>query len=174
MGHEKGRHGRSKVKFTNFLMMGREMVLHCEEWKQLSPRAKILYLYIKAKHNGTNNGLIRLHYSELATVRGFGSPSTVANAFRELVKNGWITKSSKKWVDRTTNLYGLTGRYDTYFTDRSHIVPEKYKDTTPTVVQSVPPVGPYAVGLKISQPVSTASDQVRTTEIVAMTTNKCS
>lgn len=166
--------GRKKIEFTNFLMLGRDMVLHCDEWKQLSSKAKILYLCVKAKHNGTNNGVIHLHYSEMATVRGFGSPSTVAKAFAELVKKGWITKASKKWVDRTTNLYGLTGRYDGYITDRSHTVPEKYKDSTLTVVQYVPPVGYDALGLKICPPKTPSEEPARTTESVAVDPKKCS
>lgn len=166
--------GRKKIKFTNFLMLGRDMVLHCHEWKQLSPSAKILYIHIKAKHNGTNNGDIILPYSELRAVEGFRSPSTASHAVKELVKKGWITKSGNGGLYRTPNRYALTGRYDDYITDRSHTVPEKYKESTHSVVQNVPPVGHDVLGPEIIQPVSPASAQVRTTETEATATKMCS
>jgi len=166
--------GRKKIRFGNFLMLGRDMVLHCDEWKQLSPSAKVLYLYVKAKHNGTNNGLICLHYSEMATVRGFGSPSTVAKAFNELVKKGWITKTSKKWLHRTTNRYGLTGKYDDYITDRSHTVPEKYKEPTYYGVQKPWPIKGESAGPQISQPGTPSPSSTPTTESVATDAEKCS
>jgi hypothetical protein len=163
--------GRKKVKFTNFLMLGREMVLYSDEFRQLSPSAKILYLYIKAKHNGTNNGQILLHYSEMKTVNGFSSPSTTSKAFKELERKGWITRTSFGGLHRTPNTYGLTGKYDDYITDRSHTVPEKYKEPTYSVVQKQPPVGYDSFGLKTCQPETPSSSPAQTPDIVASSTN---
>ena len=106
-------------------MLGRDMVLHCDEWKQLSPSAKILYLMIKAKHNGTNNG------TSSCTTRtegrgGFPPPLRPHSAFKELEKKGWITKrDSMVGCTGSPNKYKLTGRYDDYICDRSHTVPGK-------------------------------------------------
>ena len=88
--------GRKNVRFYDFMMLGRDMVLHCDEWKQLSPSAKVLYLCIKAKHNGTNNGQILLHYSELREMKGFRSDETISKAFAELEKKGWLQNSYVK------------------------------------------------------------------------------
>jgi len=163
--------GRKKVKFTNFLMLGRDMVLHCEEWKQLSPSAKILYIHIKAKHNGTNNGDIVLPYTELRVVEGFRSPSTTSRAFRELETKGWITRAGFGGLFKRPNKYALTGKYDGYITDRSHTVPEKYKEPTYSVVQKQPPIGFDSLGLKICQPETLSPSPAQTSDNVASGTN---
>ena len=133
--------GRKKVRFYDFLMLGRDMVLHCDEWKQLSSRAKVLYLCIKAKHNGTNNGKICLHYTELRKMKGFRSDETISMAFAELEKKGWINKTGPGGLYKIPNKYGLTGKYDDYITDRSLTMPEKYKEPTYSVVQKQLPIG---------------------------------
>ena len=153
--------GRKKVRFYDFMMLGRDMVLHCGEWKQLSPSAKILYLYVKAKHNGINNNHICLHYSELESVRGLASPSTVCKAFKELEQKGWIKRTSLGGMYRTPNKYGLTGRYDDYITDRSHTIPEKYKEPSFSEVQGQPSIGHDSIGLKISQAKTLSSNPAR-------------
>jgi hypothetical protein len=159
--------GRKKVRFYDFLMLGRDTVLHSEDWKQLSPRAKVLYLHIKAKHTGTNNGNICLHYSELRTEKGFSSDETISGAFKELERKGWITRTSMGGLHRTPTKYGLTGRYDDYITDRSHTVPEKYKESTHSVAQNEPPVGYDSYALKICQPKMPTPVPLRTSESVA-------
>jgi len=158
---------RKKVKYTNFFMLGREMILHCDEWKQLSPSAKILYLYVKAKHNGSNNNQICLHYSELETVRGLSSPSTVSKAFSELEQKGWIERTSLGGLYRTPNKYGLTGKYDDYITDRSSTVLEKYKEPTYSVVQKQPLVRYDSFGPKICPSETPSPSPARTPEIEA-------
>lgn len=166
--------GRKKIKFKDFLMLGRDMVLHGDEWKQLSPSAKTLYLHIKAKHNGTNNGNIVVHYSELEAVRGLSSPSTASKAFTELEKKGWITRTHYGGLYRRPNKYSLTGRYDNFITDRSYASPEKYKETTYSVVQSDPPIGHDAFGLKICPLTSQSPKPVRTSDSEAIDPKKCS
>lgn len=166
--------GRRKPNFKNYHMLGNEMVLKCEEWTQLSPCAKVLYLCIKAKHNGTNNGNIVLHYSELKAVRGLSSPVTASKAFAELEKQGWIKRSGLGGLYRIPNKYYLTGKYDGYIWDRSHTVPEKYKESTLSVVQTVPPVGNDAYGPKIYPPKRHFPEPESTTESVAIDSRKCS
>lgn len=163
--------GRKKVKFTNFLMLGRDMVLHCEEWSQLSSSAKVLYIHLKAKHDGTNNGKICLHYSELRKVKGFRSDETISKAFAELEERGWISKPSPGGLYRIPNRYGLTGRYDDHIVDRSHTMPEKYKESTHSVVHEPPPVSDGSFGLKISQPETPSSSQARIPNVVASGAN---
>jgi hypothetical protein len=163
--------GRRKPKFADFFILGNEMVLKGKEWNSLSSSAKILYLCLKAKHNGTNNGNIVLHYSELKAVRGLSSPSTASKAFGELEKKGWIERDSLGGLYRIPNKYRLTGKYDDYIVDRSHTVPEKYKEPTYSVVQKQPPVGYDSLGLKICQPETPSLSPAQTPDIVASGTS---
>ena len=129
-----------KPKFPPFLMLGRDMINHCDEWKQLSPSAKIAYICIKARHNGGNNGKISLPYSELETVKGLGSPSTVSSALKELVKKGWIRKTHLGGLFRYRNQYEMTGKYDLNIADRPLIPPEDYKTSTFAVASKHDPI----------------------------------
>lgn len=98
----------------SFVILPRRMLLRCDEWKGLSAASKILYPYIKAKYNGTNNGKIRLHYSELEGVKGISSSNTISTAFKELEQKGWIKREKKGGLYRYNNEYELTGKYDDY------------------------------------------------------------
>lgn len=97
----------------SFVMLPRKM-LRRKEWKELNPAAKILYLYLKAKYNGSNNGEIRLYYSELKGIKGISSPSTISKATRELENEGWIERTKKGGLYRYFNEYKLTGKFDDY------------------------------------------------------------
>lgn len=103
--------GKSKW-FPPFVGLGIKMLFKCDEWKQLSPRAKILYVYLKGKYNGSNNGKIRLYYSELKNITGFKSYFVIAAAFKELESKEWISRTQIGGLYRHFNEYGLTGKYD--------------------------------------------------------------
>lgn len=98
-------------------MLPRKM-LRSHEWKILKPAAKILYIHLKGKYNGHNNGEIRLYYSELKGIQGLSSPSTVSKAFKELEEKGWIKKTKLGGLYRSINEYELTGNYDDYLQQR--------------------------------------------------------
>ena len=72
--------GSRKKPWVNrsFVMLGRGM-LRSPEWKELSPAAKLAYVYLKSKYNGSNNGGVQLHYSELKGIRGLSSSSTISH-----------------------------------------------------------------------------------------------
>ena len=89
-------------------------ILKNREWKELTPGAKILYIHLKGKYNGHNNGEIRLYYSELRDVRGLSSDSTINNKFRELENKEWIKRTKLGGCYRYYNEYELTGKYDDY------------------------------------------------------------
>jgi hypothetical protein len=129
-----------RPKFPWFLMLSRDMINHCDEWKQLSPSAKIAYICIKARHNGSNNGKISLPYSELETVKGLGSPSTVSSALKELVKKGWIRKTQLGGLFRYRNQYEMTGKYDPNIADRPLPPPEDYITSTVAVASKHDPI----------------------------------
>ena len=107
------RRRRLNKSYKSFVMLPRQM-LRSEEWKRLSPAAKILYIQLKGKFNGFNNGEIRLYYSELRDIKGLSSDATISRAFRELEKNGWIERSNRGGLFRRINEYTLTGRFDVY------------------------------------------------------------
>ncbi|MDH4219971.1 MAG: helix-turn-helix domain-containing protein [Candidatus Aminicenantes bacterium] len=95
----------------SFVMLSRRM-LRFEEWKDLSPAAKLFYIYLKGKYNGINNGGIQLHYSELKGVKGLSSPSTISKASKELERRGWIRRTKQGGLHRYYNEYELTGDHD--------------------------------------------------------------
>jgi hypothetical protein len=100
-------------RFNNFIMVPRK-ILKLEEWKSLSPSSKILYIHLKAKYNGANNGSIYLHYSELKGIKGLSSHSTISKAFKELLNKEWIKKTKHGGLYRFSNEYELSGRFDDY------------------------------------------------------------
>lgn len=103
---------RKKDRMRNFIAIGRDMLFGSPEWKKLSGAAKLLYITLKGKYNGFNNGDLRLHYSELKGVRGLSSSSTVAKAFKELEDKGWIVRVGMGGLHRHPNRYELTGKFD--------------------------------------------------------------
>ena len=83
-----------------------------EEWRSLTPKAKIVYLHLKYKFVGHNNGEIVLHYSEL---KDMFSSKTIARAFRELEAKGWVERTQYGGLYRYVNKYRLTFKYDKAF-----------------------------------------------------------
>jgi hypothetical protein len=100
-------------RFNSFVAIPRK-TLRSTEWKGLSSAAKILYLYLKSKYNGNNNGSIRLYYSELKGIKGLSSDSTISNAFKELEQKEWIKRIKIGGLYRFFNDYELTGKFDDY------------------------------------------------------------
>ena len=95
-----------------YFRLARDLLFECNEWKKLTPFAKLLYLHIKAKYNGSNDGKIRLSYSELEGSLGLSSPSTISKAKEELIQKEWIRISRHGGMYRFFNLYSLTWKYD--------------------------------------------------------------
>ncbi len=100
---------RKKKKLPPFVAIGRA-VLKSPEWLKLSSSAKLLYIYIKSKYAGSNNGEIILPYSELAPV--LRSSKTISRALKQLVANEWIEIKQKGGLYRKTNIYTLTFKHD--------------------------------------------------------------
>ncbi len=101
---------RKRAKLPPFVALSREM-LRSKEWREgLSSSAKVLYIHIKHKYVGSNNGLIRLYYSEMRDVMADG---TITQAFEDLERGGWIERikvghGKYRWVYDIK----LTGKYD--------------------------------------------------------------
>ena len=97
---------------SSFVRLPRELIFRSEQWRSLSPRAKVLYLTLKAKYNGANNGDIRLCYRELKDDAGFKSPKSISAALRELEKGEWVERVKRGGLYRYENRFRITGKFD--------------------------------------------------------------
>jgi len=88
--------------------------LNEKPWQELSSPAKIFYMYLKGRHNGSNNGSIKLPYSAMKNVKGCSNARTIAKAVKELEGKNWIQRKKKGGLHRYDNLYKLTFKYDFY------------------------------------------------------------
>ena len=101
--------GKRKDRLPPFVALGRGM-LKTIEWREgLTASEKVLYIHLKAKFVGINNGELCLHYSEL---KGLMAKGTACTAFKGLEEKGWIEKTRQGGLYRFTNLFRLTGKYD--------------------------------------------------------------
>lgn len=98
--------------YSSFVAIERRTLFKCESWRQLSARAKIFYLYLKAGYNGKNNGEIQLHFGALSDLPELKSRKGFYGAARELEAAGWIKRTNQGGLFRNANTYRLTGLYD--------------------------------------------------------------
>ena len=96
----------------SFVRLGRDLIFRSDPWRNLSPRAKVFYLTLKAKYNGSNNGDIRLCYGELKADASFKSPKSISAAIGELEKGEWIERVKMGGLYRYENRFRLTGKHD--------------------------------------------------------------
>lgn len=102
--------GKRRDKYPPFVALTREMLKNPAWRSGLSNSAKVLYIHLKYKFTGQNNGEICLHYSEM---EDFMAPATIAKAFRELEAKEWISVERRVGGQyRFTTYYRLTGKYD--------------------------------------------------------------
>lgn len=69
-------------------------LLESPAWEDLSPQAALIYIEVKRRYNGQNNGDIPLSCREAAKVARCGK-GTVSRKLAELVTHGFIKSSSK-------------------------------------------------------------------------------
>ena len=93
-------------------MMPKAMLFNSKEWKDLSPAAKLIYLYLKGKFSPMINGRIRLYHSELKDIKGLKNSGSRCKAFKELEWKGWIRRTKLGGLYRHFNEYELTGEFD--------------------------------------------------------------
>lgn len=84
--------GRSKGK-GNFIML-RYDIYYSAAYQNLNPKAACIYLAIKRRFNGHNNGEIGLSMREAASIAKC-SKSTAQKAFNELLAHGLIAMNNK-------------------------------------------------------------------------------
>ena len=105
---------RKREKGATHVGMDRRTINGCQEWKDLSGAAKILYWHIKGRFNGSNNGRIELPYSAMKGVKGCSARTTIARAADKLEKKEWIFRDQRRGLFKRKTLYGLTFIYDHY------------------------------------------------------------
>jgi len=77
-------------------------VRQTDAWRSLSPWTRLLYIEIRARYSGGNNGDISMSYREAAEILGCSNGPIIA-AFRELQERGFIIpvqKGSFSWKVR--------------------------------------------------------------------------
>ncbi len=78
----------------------------------------MIYIYIKAKYNGTNNGEIKQSYRGLLDIKGLRSPNTISRGLKELENGDWIRRIHLGGLHRQDQTYELTGKFDGYISPR--------------------------------------------------------
>src|SRR5438132_358766 len=69
-------------------------LLASEAWKSLSGQAVLIYIEIKRRYNGSNNGDISLSCREAAIIAHCGK-GTARNKLEELVQKGFVKQAIK-------------------------------------------------------------------------------
>jgi len=100
---------KTKHKLKPFIALEREL-LRSDAWQiGLTPAEKIVYIHLKYKFVGHNNGEISLHYSEL---RKMFSPATISRAFKGLEAKEWIERTRRGGLFRFSSYFRLTAKFD--------------------------------------------------------------
>lgn len=83
--------------------------LWSKEWWSLLSSRQVIYLHLKSKYNGLNNGKIFFSYSEF---EGQMSKTIFYESLDDLENRGWIRRKRKGGKRRFYYLNRLTGKYD--------------------------------------------------------------
>ncbi len=82
--------------------------LQSPAWRSLSGPAVKIFLELRTRFNGSNNGKIALSWDEAAALLGIGK-ATVGRALEELQTKGIIIETKRgQWYGRRATLWALT------------------------------------------------------------------
>ncbi len=82
--------------------------LRSPAWRSLSGAAVRLWLELRTRYKGGNNGVLTLSYAEAGEVLGMGK-ATVQRAYQELVKHGFLVlEKEDNWYHRRAHEWRLT------------------------------------------------------------------
>lgn len=90
------KHKHSRRSKGRFIKLD-EWLLKAPAWAVLSCPARCLYLEVKRRYNGNNNGSIRLSHREAAALLGMHRNS-IGKLFQELESLGFLTKTSGHYL----------------------------------------------------------------------------
>lgn len=106
----------NKRRLQPFVPMRRDM-LKDPIWRQLSSKAKVIYLYLRRNSNNLVKG-IKLPYSQLIDMM---STQTISKGLKELRDAGFIKQVSKGGMYGSPAIYDFIGQYkDPYHSGRMH------------------------------------------------------
>jgi hypothetical protein len=91
------------------------LMARSDAWRSLTPRSIKVYLELRTRYHGGNNGQLTLSLQEAATLLEMGK-STVQQAFNELVEKGFIVRvKAGHWYGRKAAEWAVTNeRLDGY------------------------------------------------------------
>lgn len=133
--------------------------LGSDAWRSLGVYARALYIEIRARYNGSNNGEIPFSHREAQTLLGV-SNKPIPAAFRELEDKGFIKPVRKGNFDWKVRFEGK-GRATTWLlTELPQDWPERGLAPTKDFMHWAPPENKtrYAGGVPIARPKRTISD----------------
>ena len=83
---------------------------HSIAWRSLNGSVVKVYVELRSRYNGNNNGELSLSMDEGKRLLGLGK-STIARALKILVKRGFITVTRRgQWYGRLATTYAVTDR----------------------------------------------------------------
>lgn len=97
---------KKRGQYKKFVLLENKTIWS-EKWFELTSIERDIYIFLKSKFNGSNNGKLALTYSELPF-----SDATISKALKGLIKKEWIEKTKYGGMYRYYCLYKLTGKYD--------------------------------------------------------------
>ncbi|MHA6289136.1 DeoR family transcriptional regulator [Maricaulis sp. CAU 1757] len=98
-----------RVKGGQFVPLSYPMA-HSDAWRSLGGASAKVYVELRSRFNGGNNGDLSLSYGEAADLLGLGK-STVRRAFEELQAKGFVVKTDGgSWYGRKAATWAVTDR----------------------------------------------------------------
>ena len=88
MAKRPNKRGRSRNVPGGFFQINR-YIFRCPAWRSLKPQARVIYIELTARFNGTNNGQIALSVRDAAQ-RCNIAKDTAGRALQELIEKGFI------------------------------------------------------------------------------------
>lgn len=88
-----------------------DKLIDSEAWKELSCYARTVYIEIRHKYNGSNNGNLSYTYREGIRIM---TRNRFSKALKELVNNGLIDIIRSGGLYRKNNIFGLSNRWRSY------------------------------------------------------------
>ncbi|NKB49056.1 MAG: helix-turn-helix domain-containing protein [Alphaproteobacteria bacterium] len=99
------------------------LMARSEAWRSLSGPAIKVFIEIRCRYNGQNNGELSLSLDEAARLLGIGK-ATAQRAFVDLEKKGFIKKIKQgQWYGRLATEWAVTDR-----PHKGHLATRDWKD----------------------------------------------
>ena len=108
MPNHQNKKGRSKGG-GQYMPISRHMATS-DAWRSLNGSSVKVYVELRSRYNGGNNGDLSLSFSEAADLLALGK-STIARAFAELEEKGFIAKTAEgQWYGRKAATWMVTDK----------------------------------------------------------------